>query len=459
MSAKAKILSIKSKCKDKIESKNTNHRLVNICFVAFFSLIILFSMVGGVNVDVGSTVRGDGDSVIVRQNYFQIMRAAANGIFMSDEQAVNHVRQINQILENEFFVLGLSPDIRTAGNYTATGDRDGNAYPAVSSIGEVARVVQDIIDRGGNPNSINWVLYRYAFARAVMYLYTEDTLISDPEWDHFRASWPGNLAVAMAGQAILRAAISTMALAVALVMLAFSILALIKKKEFSKTKLAFVLLTVAAFMQIVFRFNFMRLNWAWIIVLVITFIMLAAFILYKHIMLDERDFSMTMFIHNAALLGGGILSFILLTGPLFRVITAEYNETFYGINLLYDLTVAQTAYISVVPMSYVLTLVVVMVILGLPFVMNIIFLMVNLIKFIKADYTHNERRIMLSIFVAVNIIVLLIFGIANIGIVDLYLNVVPLWAIFVIQPLVVIGMLVFEIIYKVKPVRKELVIN
>jgi len=464
MSAKAKILDIKSKCKDKIEQKNSNHRVINIAFVAFFALIILFTMIGGVNVDMGSTVRDDGHSVVVRQSYFQVMRAATAGIFMSDEAAVEHIREVNEILERDFRVLGLNPDLRTAHGYNPAGDRDGNAFPAVSSIGDVSSVINDIIAEGGNPNRINWVLYRYAFARAVMHLYTEDELIMDPEWNHFRASWPGNLAIAMTGQAILRAALATMTLVVALVMLVFSVLALVKKKAFSKIKLSFVLLIVAALAQIVFSFGFMRLNWAWVMVLVFTFLMLAGYIVLQHILMDERDFSITMFIHNAALLGGGILSFILLTGPLFRVIAPIYGgdgtrTILYGINLLYDLTIAQTAFISVVPMSYLLTMVVVMVILGLSFVMNGIFLVVMLNKFINADYTHNERRIMLSILVAASVIVFLILGIANIGIIDLYLSVVPLWAVFVIQWVVVIAMLVFEIMYKVKPVRKELVVN
>jgi len=429
--------------------------------VGFFALIILFTLIGGVNVDMGSTIVGDGNAVVVRQNYFQVVRAATSAIFMSDERAVEFVEETNYRLKREFNEAGLCPSPWTKYGYDEHGNRDSNAIPPVVTIDDIAIIIQNIIDNGYNPNRINWVLYRYAFARAVMYLYTEDSVIIDPDLDHFRTSWAGNLATVLAGQAILRAAFSTMVIIVSLVMMIFAILAIVKKKAFSKVKLTFMMLTIASLCQIIANFNFMTLNWAWIMVIVFIFVFMLGYILVQHILMDDRDFSLSMFIHNAALLGGAILSFIFLTGPLFRVASQAGDglSVLYGINLLYDLSAAQTAYISLVPMSYLLTIVVVMVILGLPFVMNVIFMLVLLSKFIRVDYTHNERRIMLSIFVAVNIIVFLILGISNIVVSDLYLSATPLWAIFVIQPLVVVGMLVFEILFKVKPIRKELVIN
>jgi|GEM_PF-2318409 len=471
MSAKTKILDIKAKTKDKFEKKNTNHRLLNLMFAGFFVLIILFTLVGGTNVDVGSVVVGDGDSVVVRQNYFQVARAAAGAIFMSDDGALEYVRAVDLRLRQEFGVSGLSYALRlndggernSANEFT--GERGSGVSPPVSGIADLARIVEEIEASGGNASRINWILYRYAFARTVMHTYTEDILVTDPEFDHFRVSWAGNMAVAIIGQAVLRAIASTLLLIVALVMLVFNIIAIIKKKAFAKPVLSFVVLTIAALIQIVFNFNFLRLDWAWVLVIVLTFVWLAGYVLIKHIQMDNRDFSMSVFIHNAAFVVGGVLSLILLTGPLFRVMSLDYGlhpygiSSLYGINLLYDLTVVQTAYSSTVPMAYFLAMLVTMLILGLPFVMNGIFLVVNLKKFINADYTHNERRVMLSIFVAVNVIVFLILGIVNIGLSDIYLSVTPLWAIFVIQPLIVIGMLVFEIMFKVKPVRKELVVN
>ena len=466
---KEKILDMKSKTKDKVNKRNGNHRLINICFVAFFSLIILFTLVGGVNVDVGSTVVGDGNSVVVRQNYFQVVHAAVRGIFMSDEDAVRHVNEVNAVLVRDFEVLGLSPNILehfTWSEATQSWVFSG-AYPAVPNIDQVGALIERIIDIGKDPSSINWVLYRYAFVRAVMFNYLENPQITIPELDNFRASWSGNMAVVIAGQTILRAAFSTMVLGVSIVMLILAVIALVKKKSFSKARLSFILLAMAAMMQIVFNFNFLTLNWAWILVIVFTFVFLAAYILIQHILMDNRDFSLTMFIHNIVFLTGGIISLVLLTGPLFRVMSLGYGDpniphainSLYGINLLYDLSAAQTAYMATVPMSYLLTLVVVMVILGLPFVMNVIFLLVNIKKFINADYTYNERRIMLGIFLAVNIVVFILLGVANIGVSDLYLSVSPLIAVFIIQPLIVALLLVFEILYKVKPVRKELVVT
>ncbi|MCL2822238.1 MAG: hypothetical protein FWD86_03480 [Firmicutes bacterium] len=449
MEIKSKVLSIKSKCETVCTKATKTPKVLNIAFVVFFSLMILLTLFGGVRVDIGSTVKGDGQSFTVRQSYFQVLAAGFGSIFMSDEALAEYSNNVNNRIAADFNVLHLSDSL------------DSNGRPQLEQLDQFARVAQDIQEAGYNPGRINWLLFRLAFARGMMHNYTlhAEATGTSVDMDLFGPSWSGNLAVAMAGQSIIMMFLRSVFLIVSLVMLGFAIFALVKNKPFKRVRLSFALLLIVTFAGFIFSFNFVRPDWVWILACVFMFIGIIGHTLFKHILMDKRDFSLSMFIHNGVFLLGGLLSFILLTGPLFRVTNAVGESVNYGINYLFDLAIAQSAYIALVPMSYVLVLVVTMLLLGLPFVLNLIFLTIVFDKFIMVDYRHNEKRIMLTIMLVVSLFALIVLGVVNLNMSDLLLNIRPLVAVFVIQPIVVAGMLVFEYLYKVKPVKKELVIT
>jgi len=453
MSISSKVKEVKSKMQGFAEKEKKDHRVINLMFVVAFSLIILLTLFGGVRVDLGTTVQGDGERVVVRQSFFQVLSAAVSGVIMDQESAEAYARSVDDLLRNRFDVAGLNLDQIRVGE----GENPPLfVYPPIEQLDQFGRIVEEIRANGGNPARINWLRYRYAYAYAILNM-------TGQHGDVFRASWGGHISFILAGQSIITLLFTLVILITAVVMLIYAVIALIKKKPFTKAPLAILLMLIGVFGGMAFTFTLMRPNALWIIKTILIFALAGAYGFLRHMLMEDRDFSPSVFVHNCVLLLGGILSFIFLTGPLFRVITQEGRVVWYNLAYMFELQVGQTAYASLSPMSYVLVLVSLMITLGVPLILSTLLILSSVKKLINADYRHNEKRIMLFGLLITSVLMFVLYGAfgasGSLGVSSLFLDVRPLWIMFILQPILIGGLAAFEIMFKVKPIRKELVIN
>lgn len=421
------------KFKDKFDEfaqkENGNHFIVNSVMVGLLALVLLFSLLGGVRVNIGATQSGVGD-YWVRQNVFQLLSVAGDAD-MSIESATDYVNDVNAELYS-YGVMGINPGV-------------------LDGVSDVATLAEELKEAGVNPNKINWIRYKYALAIAAS---------NETPGDQEKSSWEGNRAVSLVGQAILYLLPMLMMGIVSLVMLIFAVIDLIKRKENKKINMTFILLTIAGLAGALIGsyFGFFKADWSTILNLVLIFVVMAVYIVYKHFEAGKHEISPTMLIHNGVLLGASLLSFILCAGSMFKVVGIEYSTSMTWA-YLYDLILAESAYLAV-PMAYTLQSLICMLTLGLPAVLSLLLFCLTLTKFITCNYQHNEKQVFVVLTGVVSILVSLLVGInslsGNLGVTSLYYTVTANAAI-IIQPIIYVALAVFVFLFKVKPIKKELV--
>jgi len=169
-----------------------------------------------------------------------------------------------------------------------------------------------------------------------------------------------------------------------------------------------------------------------------------------------------MLVRNGVFLLGGLTAFALFMSPIFKLTSAGGNTTNLGWAYLMDYALTENAYMSAV-MSYTLTEFLMLALMLLPATLLIIFMLSNTGRFLSADYKPNEPRVFLIITAAVNFLIFLIMGVTSLrgglNITSQFAQVSLNFGLAIAQFLVVAGLIAFEILYKAKPIKKELVIK
>jgi hypothetical protein len=417
-----------------IKKEKDNHYILNIAMTALLTLVLLFSLVGGINVDLGSSNLEDNyKQRIVRQNLFQVVDAVLSCEMYQDEAKI-YIAKENERLREEYGILDFN-------------DVFIDSDIPYDNLRQFDRLIDEL---GENASKVNLLKYKFAYAVA----------IGDVASKEQGKNWQGNRIISIMGQSIFLALFMLGMAIISLVMLVYAVISLIKKKPFTKAKFALTLLLIASFGFLIFTsiFTFVSVNWAYITNIVLTFVFTALYALYSHCMMDEKDLSFTMLIHNGVMVLGGILTFIFMLLPLFKVSlgtqTAMLNWSY-----IFDYQVAESFFRNV-PMAYTLSSLISMMLFLIPLSLVMVFIIQLLNRFMAANYQHNEKKIFLIVTLSITFLVYLVVGsifASGIGITSLALTVKTVVINFILPALILAGLLVFEIMYKVKPIKKELV--
>ncbi len=419
-----------------------NHNIVTISMIALFVLVIIFVQLFGVKVNIGSAVYDDGKEYYIKQNIYQIIDTVISSD-MTQEEAQKYVDKVNQTLVDKYGVSGFNTKIETPGNELNPG--------AFESLGEFGTLAAQL---GKDASKINFLKYKLAYALAV----------SDPGHTAHKQSFDGSRIVAISGQLVLMVLPQIALFALSLIFLIYAVVALVKKKEFTKTKFALILLSVFSFINI-FLFSivsFLSMNWAGVLSIILVFLYVIAYAILRHALMEEREFSQTMFIHNIVLLAGGILALALYLMPLFKLTSEAGHSISLGWAFIMDYSLGEMAYMSAV-MAYTLTEILTIALLMLPAVLLIVLIMLQINRFMAADYYHNEKNVYLIVTTIINALVFIVISALSASnglfVTSQYYQVRLNYLLAILQLIVMGGLIAFTALYKVRPVKKEIIVK